>query len=64
MQVFVIVNNIGIKINANVNVKNFLTKEYVTKYLFGILVVANVNVINHVMLENIWIMKTVSARKN
>ena len=37
--------------NADVNVKNRLTKEYVIKDLFGIQVI--VNVINHVMLENI-----------
>ena len=31
MQVFVTVNKVGIKTNAYVNVKNWLTKEYVTK---------------------------------
>ena len=39
------------KINADMNAKN--TKEYVIKDLIGILVILNVNVINHVMLENI-----------
>ena len=34
MQVFVTVINVGIKINADVNVNNCLTKEYVTKLLF------------------------------
>ena len=29
MQVFVTVNNVEIKINADVNVKNWLTKQYV-----------------------------------
>ena len=53
MQVFVIVNNVGIKINADVNVKNWLTKEYVIKDLLRILVIVNVNVINDVMLESI-----------
>ena len=48
MQVFVIVNNVGIMINAGVNVKNWLTKGYVTKDLFEILVIVNVNVINPV----------------
>ena len=43
---FVIINNVGIMINADVNVKNCLTKEYVIKNLFGILAIANVNVIN------------------
>ena len=36
------------KTSADVNVKNQLTKEYVTKDLFGILVIVSVNVINHV----------------
>ena len=53
MQVFVKINNIGIKINADLNVKNQLTKEYVINDLFGILVIVNVSLINHVMLENI-----------
>ena len=41
MQVFVTVNNVRIKINAGVNVKNWLTKEYVTKDLFEILVICS-----------------------
>ena len=51
MQVFVIINKNGMKINADVNAKNWLRKVYVIKDLFGILAI--VNVINHVMLENI-----------
>ena len=39
MQVFVIIKKDGIKINADVNVKNWLTKEGVIKDLFGILAV-------------------------
>ena len=39
------------KINADVNAKNWLTKEYVIKNLIRILAVVNVNVINHVMLK-------------
>ena len=50
---FVTVKNVGIKINADANVRNWLTKEYVTKDLFRILVIVNVNAINHMMLENI-----------
>ena len=61
MQVFVTINNVGIKINADVIVKNWLTKKYVIRDLFGILVIVNVNVINNVMLENS--MKIVSAGK-
>ena len=64
MQVFVTVKNVGIKINADVNVKNWLTNEYVTKDFFGILVFVNVNVNNLVMLENIWIIQNVSAGKS
>ena len=40
-------------INVDVNVKNSLIKIHVIKDLFGILAIVNVNVINHVMLENI-----------
>ena len=53
MQVFVIINNVGMKINAVVNVKNWLVKAAVIKDLFGILVIVNENVTNHVMLEKI-----------
>ena len=48
MQAFVIINNVGIKINVDVNVKNSLTKEIAIKDLFGILVIVIVNRINHV----------------
>ena len=41
-----------------------LTKEYVIKDLFGILAILIVNVINHAMLENIWIIKVVNAERN
>ena len=44
MQVFLTVNNVEIKINTDVNVKSWLTKEYVIKDLFGILVIVSVNV--------------------
>ena len=37
MQVFVITNSVGIKINIDVNVKNWLTMEYMIKDLFEIL---------------------------
>ena len=53
MQVFVIISNVGIMINADVNVKNWLTKEYMIKDLFGTLAIVNGNVINHLTLENI-----------
>ena len=53
MQVFVITNNVGIMINAELNVENWLTKEDLVMNLFGIQVILNVNVINQVVLENI-----------
>ena len=53
MEVFVIINNIEIKINVDVMGKNWFTKEYVIKDLFRIQVIVNVNVTNHKMLENI-----------
>ena len=42
--VFVIINNVGMMINAGVNAKNWLIKAYAVKDLFGILVVVSVNV--------------------
>ena len=39
------------------------TDSYVISDLFRIQVIVNVNVINHVMLENIWTMKIVSVGK-
>ena len=53
MQVFVIINKGGMKINVGVNVKNWLVKVHVIKDLFGILVVLGVNVINRVILVSI-----------
>ena len=50
MQVFVTLNKGGMKINADLNAKNWLTKEYLIKSLSEIV---NVNVINYVMSENI-----------
>ena len=63
MQLFVIINNVGIKINADVNVKNWLTKVYVIKEMYGILVIMSVNVISHVILVSIYIMKIVNVEK-
>ena len=63
MQLYVIINNVGIKINADVNVKNWLTKVYVIKDMYGILVIMSVNVISHVILVSIYIMKIVNVEK-
>ena len=63
MQVFVIISKGGIMINADVNAKNQLTKVYAIKDLFRIQVIVNVNAINHVMFENIQMMKTIIAEK-
>ena len=50
-------------INADMNVKNSLTNKYVIKDLFRIQVILIVNVIRHVMLENIQIIKIEGAEK-
>ena len=63
MQVFVIINKGGRKINAGVNVKNWLTKVYAIKDLFRILVIVSMNVINHVILVSIYTMKIKSVEK-
>ena len=51
MQLFVIINNIGIMINAGVNAKNWLIKVHAIKHLFGTLVVVSVNVISWDIVE-------------
>ena len=53
MQVFLIINNVGIRINAGVNAKNLLIKVYLIKDSFEILVIVNVNLINHVIFVSI-----------
>ena len=53
MQVFVTIKKDGMKTNAYVNVKHYLAKGCLIKDLSGILVILSVNVINHVILENI-----------
>ena len=53
MQAFLITNNVGIMMNADVNVKNWLTNEYLKKDLYGTLANVNVNEKNHMILENI-----------
>ena len=64
MQVLVTTSKGGMKINADVNKMNCLIKEFVIKNLFGILVTVNVNLINHVILLRIQIMKSANAQKN
>ena len=51
--VFVIINNVGMTINAGLNGKNWLIKAYAINELFGILVIVRVNVINPVILASI-----------
>ena len=53
MQVLVIINNIETKVNVDVNVKNWLTKEHMIMDLFGIVVTVNVSVVNRVISDNI-----------
>ena len=62
MQVFVIIKNVGMMINAGVNAKNWLIKAYAIKDLFGILVVVSASVINPLILESIYTTKSVSAK--
>ena len=45
MQLFGIINNVGIAINADMNVKNWFIEVIIIKDLFGIQVNLNVNVI-------------------
>ena len=51
--VFVIINNVGMRINAGANEKNWLMKAYAIKDSFGILVIVSVNFINPVILVSI-----------
>ena len=64
MKLFVTINKDGIKINVGASAKNKLIKEYVTKDMPGIQVIVSVNVINLVILVNIWITQVVSVEKN
>ena len=50
---FVIINHVGMMINAGMNAKNWLIKSNVIKNLFGILVIVSVNVINPMILVSI-----------
>ena len=61
MKAFVIINSVGMMINVSENV--LIDKGYVIKDLFGIPVIVNANVINHVMLVNILIIKIVNVEK-
>ena len=51
--VFIITNNVGMMIIADVNAKNSLIKVYGIKDLFGILIIVSVNVINPVILVSV-----------
>ena len=50
MTVFLLIINVGIKINADVNE---LIKVFVKKDLFGILAIMSMNGINHVILLSV-----------
>ena len=52
MQAFVMIDSVGIMINADVNAKNWLIKVDVMMGLYGILVRVNVNVLKHAVLVN------------
>ena len=51
--VFVILNSVGMMINAGVNAKNWFIKAYAIMDLFRILVILSVNVTNPVILVSI-----------
>ena len=51
-QVFVMIDSIGIMINANVNVNNWLIMVGVIMVFLEVLARVNMNVINHVMFKN------------
>ena len=53
MQLFAIIKKYGMKINVDANVTNSMIKVYVIKDMLRILVIVNVNVINHLMLVSI-----------
>ena len=55
MAVFVIINKVGMKMNAGMNANNWLIKVYAIKWKdwFGIRIIVTVNLINHEMLVNI-----------
>ena len=53
MQVFVIINNVGMMINVDANVKNWLIKVCAVKDMLGIPVIVSVNLINYAMLVSI-----------
>ena len=63
MLVPVAMNKVGMKTNADVNVKNYLRKECAIKDVFGMLVIVSVNVVKYAILENIYIIKIVSVEK-
>ena len=61
--VFLIINYVGMMINAGVNARNSLIKVYVINDLFGILVIVSLNVTNPMILVRIQTVKIVSAKK-
>ena len=63
MQLFVIISKDGMNINADVNAKNSLRKQYVVMDLIGILAIVNVYVLTHVILENTQVKNNVSVEK-
>ena len=62
MQLFLIINNLGMMKNVDENVKKWLTM-YAIKDMLGIPVIVSVNVLNHVMLVSFQIMEIVNVDK-
>ena len=63
MQVPVIVSNVETEINSDANANNWLIKVYAINDLFGIQLIANVNVRNLVILVSISNMETVIVER-
>ena len=63
VDLFVIISNVGVVINAGVKANNWLIKTYAIMDLFGILVIVSANVISPVILVSIKTIKIESAKK-
>ena len=53
MRAFVIINNVGMMINVDGNVKNSLIEVHAIEDMLGILAIVSMNAINHLMLVSI-----------
>ena len=63
MQLFVIINNNKTEDKCRCECKELIDKVYVIKDILGIVVIVSVNVINHVILVSIKVMKILNVKK-